>query len=449
MRVLLHAALLITALLAPGGRYLAVVASVVGVMSIALVLYRRARPLSLILAWEVGFLLLVAIEAISRYEEISRLIDGHSYAEAVRYLVAANSVVVIAHALVFRACRFGEVPRHRWVFRRQHTALFLVVVTALFWLFQLPRVLQVMESGRSALDTATPWISSTSVAPILHGFLGGAGMALPSLYVFAATRVFSGSLRWAVLASLPLLFAHFVVGTRFPMLFAVAGMVVVLWGSEPLHLRVWVRAALVTVVVMLAVSVMLEFRGQGFANADLSEVLSDLAANGLDTNEGVLLTQARLVDWYDRQPHLDGRSSVSVFVFWVPRPLWASKPTLLEYWFPRAYGLRGIPANHSIAAGFGADGYADGGFAGGLVVAGLLGLLLAAVDRATSSVLVDRGSPYLVMVGPLFGASFFAVRSHNTALIASSGVVFLAWLFRHAVGGRRLPLEELPREPPG
>lgn len=436
LRVLLYLALLVTALLAPGGRYLFVVAGAVSLTSVVLSLTRRSRPLSLIPVWELGFVLLIVVEGATEYREIVAAVGGDNYAAAARFLVAANCAVVLGHAAVFRAARFSPVPTHRWVFRRDHAIAFLAAVTLLFWMVELPWVLYVLRNGREGFG-----FGPSSLVPLVEGFVSAAGLTLPSLYVFTVTRVFHARMRWAVLLSLPVLAAHFVVGTRYPMLFAIAGMFVVRWGTEPLKLRTWLRAALLVVVVALAMSLMLQFRARGLGNLSPSELISDLAADGVDTSEAIVLTQGRLVDWYTTQPHLDGRSTSSLFVFWVPRSVWAGKPTLLEYWFPREYGLRGFPENHSIAAGFGADGYADGGFAGGMLAALVTGLALGATDRATSRVLVDRGSPYLVLVGPLFGACFFAVRSLNTAIIASVGAVLLAWLFQWAIAGRREPLD--------
>jgi len=203
-----------------------------------------------------------------------------------------------------------------------------------------------------------------------------------------------------------------------------------------------VRGGALALAVVVAMGLMVQFRAQGLGNVDPAEVIGRLASEGIDTTQEVVLTEARIVDYYDRNPSLGGRSTTSVFVFWVPRALWPGKPTLLEYWFPREYGLRGFPESHSIAAGFPADGYADFGFMGGVMVCLLVGLGLGAADRGCSRLLVEAGSPYLVLVGPLFGATFFAVRSLNTAVIAATGVVALAWMFSRAVGARRVPVDD-------
>ncbi len=440
LRVLAHLALVATALAAPPGRYLFVLAAAVSLASVVANLARPHRPLSLIAVWELGFVLLIAVEGALDFSVIVAAVGGSDYAAASRFLVVANACVVVAHASVYRSPRFGPV-HHRWVFRRDQAVAFLAVVTTLYWLIALPWVAYALRNGRSGFA-----FGPTALVPLTEGFVTAAGLTLPAMYVFTATRVLGTSTRWANLATLPVLGAHFVVGTRYPMLFAIAGMFIVRWGAEPLRLRSWLRVGALGVLVVVLMSLMLQFRAQGLGNLSPGDLVAELAADGVDTSEAIVLTQARLVDWYEVNPHLAGRSTGSLFVFWVPRSLWSGKPTLLEYWFPREYGLRGFPENHSIAAGFGADGYADGGFTGGLLVAVLLGVALGVTDGACSRVLTDRGSPYLVLVGPLFGATFFAVRSLNTAIIASSGTALLAWLYRRAVGGRRVPID--PTAPP-
>lgn len=434
LRVLLYTALLVTALVAPGGRYLFVLAGAIVVASIALNVSRTTRPISLISVWELGFFLLIVLEGTFTAHDVIAEVSGSAYGTASRFLIAANCMVVIGHAVVYRAARFRTDDSVVWRFRPDHTALFLFSVSTLYYLIALPWVLAVLRSGRNIGFSFGPG----ATAPLVEGFVMAAGLALPSFYVFAFTRVRRGSIRPAVLLSLPILAAHFIVGTRFPMLFAVGGMFITRFGNEQLRVRTWVRAGVLLFVIALAMSMMVQFRGKGASNVDPGEVITELVADGLDTSEEIVLTQARMVDHYGRQPHLEGRSTSSLFVFWVPRALWPGKPTLLEHWFPREYGLRGFPESHSIAAGFPADGYADFGFAGGLLTMLIAGLGLGAIDRASSRVLVDRGSPYLCLVGPLYGAVFFAVRSMNTAIIAALGVVVLAALFSRATGAHRV-----------
>jgi oligosaccharide repeat unit polymerase len=421
-----------------------VIAGAITLASLFLTLSRAARPLSLVLAREAGFFVLIVLEGTMAASSIIADVGGSAYGTATRYLVAANAAVVIAHVVVFRAARFDAPSRWQYSFSPGHTAAFLVGVSAAYYVVCLPWVLAVMQNGRNIGFAFGP----TALAPFVEGFVAAAGLSLPSLYVFAFTRVLGRPLRSAVLLSLPVFAVHFIVGTRFPLLFAVAGIFVARFGDEPVRVATWVRGIVVVVLVVLAMGLMVQFRTRGISNVAPSEVVSGLVGKGVDTSEEIVLTEARLVDYYTRSPHLGGRSTTSVFVVWIPRALWSAKPTLLEYWFPREYGLRGIPDNHSIGAGFPADGYADFGFMGGVAVSLLIGLGLGAADRGCSRVLAEGSSPYLVLVGPLFGATFFAVRSLNTAVIAATGVLVLAWLFSKAVSTRRVPVSARSQDAP-
>jgi hypothetical protein len=68
-------------------------------------------------------------------------------------------------------------------------------------------------------------------------------------------------------------------------------------------------------------------------------------------------------------------------------------------------------------------------------------------DRWISKQLALRDAPSVAVVGPLYGAYFFASRSIDTALIASLAVVLVGWLYVRAVRPTPLPAAEADGAP--
>ena len=428
---LLHATAFVLCMLLEGKSAFAV-SAVAMIVSLGLNLYRPPSFLRLIMFWQLGFLFMVCREGILFAESISQAIGDQLYSAAAVYLCAANSAVLLGWTVAFDSHRKidGRPGGSGYNMQARIAPTALVVAAYLFAVAVLgPKALAAADEGRSAALIG----QSLSIADrLLPAFAETAAMAIPPLIAFVLIHFYPrvrGKAPVTLLLSLPIFLIQALIGSRFPLLFSFAGMTVVLLSTQVFSIRLLSKLCVAGLVLFVAASVIGAIRDRGLRGS--SEVIGAyFDSNPVMHSEGVVQLTGQIIDHYEGNPYLLGRSSASVLVFWVPRALWPEKPTLLGYWFIREYKPNTyFNPLHSASASFAGDAYVDFGFAGGLVLLFLVGLGFGRLDRWTASVVATRGHPMLPFVATLYPATFFAVRSLNTALITLCGVSVVVFAF--------------------
>ena len=178
-------------------------------------------------------------------------------------------------------------------------------------------------------------------------------------------------------------------------------------------------------------------RDFGITQANEAALTTTISVDELPSHEGTVETMAMVVEYFRDQVYLHGESNLGIAFFWIPRSFWPEKPTFLGYWFPRAYGLKGIGDIHNVAGTFAVDGYADFGFYGGILFCSVIGFGLSLLDRWCARTISLQGHPAIVIASPLYGATFFAIRSLDTTIVSVTGVVALGFLFASLVVPRQ------------
>jgi oligosaccharide repeat unit polymerase len=145
--------------------------------------------------------------------------------------------------------------------------------------------------------------------------------------------------------------------------------------------------------------------------------------------EGVVRSNAKMVDYFSNKPFLFGESTGFIFYFWIPRSIWKEKPTMLGHWLIREYGDKGFGSGHSASFGFSGDFYADFGIPGAIFLSFLLGIGLKKLEsiRIQSFYIEDERKILYAMVYPYV---FFAVRSPITASITMIYILVVFFLLR-------------------
>jgi oligosaccharide repeat unit polymerase len=234
-----------------------------------------------------------------------------------------------------------------------------------------------------------------------------------------------------MLAISPVLLTHFASGTRFYLLFSVVSPLVMIYAGRRVGILVVARTVVVGLGLAIVAGIARTLRGFGYTGTSTIEL--DTLQVALAQSEGVVLINAQLIDYFQRFDHLGGRSLASMLLFWIPRQVWPDKPTLIGFWFPRAYGIK-VESGFSAAAGFCGDAYADFGFTGGLLVCGLAGIALAMTEARVASWLIRREES-AALGAIFFGGAFFGMRSPDTTFIMLMGATF--WWFTY-LGAFRL-----------
>lgn len=429
------ASVLAVALLPSGGRDLFVLASAATAASVLLVVVGQRRFPPLITAFQVGFVVVIAVEGIFQADTLASEYGDESFSLAARYVVAALALVVIGHGAVYRVVSDDEDAPARWSADAGRTVTAIVLLAVAYLVGIWPRLTARVTSGR--VGTFEPWLAGTALEPLVSGLVNAAGMLLPAMITYYVVRLRGGRFGRAVVLAAPVLAVQFAIGTRFPLLFAVTGMVVVGYAGRHLRPSVVLRALAVAVTLFILSASMTQFRSTGLGNVESADL--SISVERIADGERTVRNLIEITEWFDATGYEGGSSSLTVAAFFVPRVLWPDKPEAMGYWFPRRYGEGGFSAGHSIAYSFAGDPYADFGFGGGLLAIVVLGFGLGLLDRWTSGRLARPSEPALVIVGPLYGAAFFAARSVDTAFIATCGLFALGGLFvlfvRRRVGG--------------
>jgi hypothetical protein len=416
---------LLVALLPGGGRDLYLLATGATIASILLGVLGQGRFPGLITAFQVGFVVIVAVEGIFQADVLTNRYGPEAFSLASRYLVGSLAVVVLGHGAVHRALADDEAAPARWTADPARSITAMVAMGVVYLLGIWPRVTARVTSGR--VGDFEPWFAGSAFEPIVSGLVGAAGMLLPAMVAYQVVRLQGRRFTRAVLLASPVLAVQFAIGTRFPLLFAVAGMVIVSFAGRRLRPSVVLRALAVAAGLFVLSASMTQFRSVGLGNVEADDL--SISLERVSEGERTVKNLIEITDWFDASGYAGGSSSVTVAAFFIPRVLWPDKPEAMGYWFPRRYGEAGFSAGHSIAYSFAGDPYADFGFGGGMVAVLGLGLALGVADRWCSARLARPSEPTLVIVGPLYGAAFFAARSVDTAFIATCGLFALGSLY--------------------
>ncbi|GAB1643002.1 O-antigen polymerase [Krasilnikovia sp. MM14-A1259] len=378
---------------------------------------RRLYPL---IAWEVGFLTIIAPEMFDVLRapmEVPTTVRGATL--AAQLLCSCHALVVLVAEAVARSAPRRARIRTRpsppfWHGRNVLVVLTAVASAGVFW---VPLAVSRGLNGRVGTE-------GVDEGPVQALGLAAA-LLLPGV---ATVRLISSGispLLRAYLWALPVLAIAFLSGSRNVLLFAgtvPAAIVLILRGSHKVHV-----ARLVVLVGLLipATAVMSAVRTTGLNNAQLSDVLHAGENVSLDQNEGVTHMTARMVDLFDHEQFREGASAFAVTFFWIPRSVWPGKPPLLGWWLPREMGDGGFSAGHSASVGYPGEGYADFGVIGAFAWSALVGSGAGALCRlvARAQVTPDK---WVLVAGMAYPAMYFAVRSPVTTSITVAGVA--AWV---------------------
>ena len=427
-RVALFSCLLFLELVLPGGVLSFYLTLVALALSVALYAWRPPAFPLLVMFWEVAFLLVLAIEGIGAAGLIEGDVGARSFAIAARCINAANAAFLLGHALVYVERPLSS-PVYRARLLRKPGSLGLYFVALLYGLFlvtNLPLALAAAIEGRAAGHPALtlserPWFAALSAA----------GMVLPALISCVLRMRWPGRRIGAALIVLatPIFVIQFALGTRFALLYSFTGMMMIVLSAREFSRWRYLRLGILSTLLFACGTLMAATRAGGFRHSSVQMTLDYLTDTRLVQSEGAVHVAARIVDYMDTHAPLYGKSSAAMLVSWVPRELWEQKPTFLGYWFIREYGGARYSEGHSAAAGFVGDALLDFGPSGAVMVWLMIGLAFGGVERWARRMIVERSSPGLLAAAMLYPATYFAVRSFDTAFITYIGCVTLVLLF--------------------
>jgi hypothetical protein len=303
---------------------------------------RHSRPFfSMTAVWEVAFLFIVCTEGLFDWATIVRHVGREAALEAARYLTAANALVMVGHACTFRRWRGrSDVSVVLSITQRRGVVWFMAALTLFYVVRSAGVTLEMFLVGR--VGSSYTAFGSSAIDAVIQGLNASIGLILPCMIGYYVLWVRQGRLRTAILYCLPIMVLHFMGGTRFTLLFSLGGLMIMRFVRDPMTGRKLGRMLVALLAVLMLTGVMSSFRTFGVLGERPRAFDRNRDAGAMLHSEGVVRGVGELVRYFSAHNHLGGASLAGVLVFWVPRAVWPDQPTLLGYWFPRAYNQRGI-----------------------------------------------------------------------------------------------------------
>jgi hypothetical protein len=436
MRIIVLVVMLVMLMLLEGGRASYVVTAIGICLNLSLHFLQRPTFFRLIMFWQVGFILLIGLDGLFDYEAITHVVHESVVQAASKYLTIANAAVLLGHALVFSERGFRLMPWYASANLRASPWLpwFMALLYILFLVDNLPTAYMIATQGRAVALSGIGMVIRGADEAIFSNLAALSGLILPAMMAYyflwirgarlgAKRSALVDSVLPATLLSSPIFLTQIFIGNRSWLILAAVGLFVVISARHALTMKTLIRLFLLAVMVLSLSIFMREARVYG--------------GRGLIASEGVLASMAKVVDYYSYNELEYGATHGAVLVFWIPRAVWPDKPARFEYWFIRAYGETGFGVQHSIAASFAANAYADFGFVAGILLCLLGGIILGVIEGWGARVIARQGHPHIVMVAPLYGITFFATRQFSYTFTLVLGLMVLSFIFLNLLTVRK------------
>ncbi|WBZ97375.1 O-antigen ligase [Chryseobacterium wangxinyae] len=236
-----------------------------------------------------------------------------------------------------------------------------------------------------------------------------------------------------ILYSLPIFILYIGSGTRFLLLFGIIALI----NSSLFNLKLKKIAGLGIVLLMIGLlgNFFLQYRNIGIASGAKYESVSYDESSSFNqkvvsnfTEEGVFRNAAMITDYTKKNDFTYGKSFSFLLYFWIPRVIWTSKPTQIDFWLIREYTDEYDESGHSTASGFLGEIYMDFGKYLTVIVFFLIGILLSKLNEKLLN--VEINSYFILIVSSsVIAWLFFAVRSIVTSSIMMIFIILLAYIF--------------------
>ncbi|MGV8947024.1 MAG: O-antigen polymerase [Lutibacter sp.] len=389
--------------------------------------YFSKKSLSLFQVWLVGFIFIILSEAI--------LIEpSNKSLEAVKFLLIANNLVVFGYfvPVAFRKNK-NRTSTTIQVKDKKWTVYMLIALVLAYFIYALPAAILTYSLGRNA----AAGILFEDRNLLLSSFFGGLSFVLPSIIAFYFKEIKKKkSMIIPLLISMPIFVILFLGGSRFPLLFAFGGFLIVYQSNNNGRIVISAKLLVLGLILLGTTYLMMNFRSSGFGStssisnveqADKNMRISKRIASEMSP-EGVVDMTALSMTYFESNPHTYGKSILFLTYFWVPRAIWPDKPTMIGHWLIRKY-RSGFSEGHSGSFGFTGELFADFGYFS-LVFVFFLGMALQWADKFSRYHLLRPLSYQKIIVGMLFSYVFFFVRSPITSTMTFLGILLVYQLVK-------------------
>lgn len=396
---------------------------------IVLLNYIRIKSFNLYQVWIISYIFIIWSEMriIS-----STAIDSQYIIPFVRFTLS-NCAVLIGY-ITYRRRNRKEIGIN---YVAKTNQLFTIIIVVLY-------VAYIGLSAQSAINSYSYGrsLSSAKGSSTLSGALIAAlGTILPSIIAYHQKIVKKKSDFICLLYVFPIFAIMLLQATRYRFLFSVIPFLIVIgvfnFGSTSKRKNLLL---ICIVFLLLGVSSFVkENRNAGFAEIE-NPVL--FATENVNANDAIPLKIAKIMSpegtvrmgyvadrYFENHSLHYGKELSFILYFWVPRAIWPSKPTQLDYWLIREYSSESIAASYSSASGFIGEARADFGW-GCVFLSFLFGMLIKRIDEYKTIIFNSYNKSYnIVLISILVPWIFFFVRSPLTSTMSLLWELLIYYVF--------------------
>lgn len=386
----------------------------------------KSKKVQLILIWNIAFIFIILSEVLL-LETV-----GHYTVESVKYLLLANNVVNLGYIVNLKSSSNFQFSSNLKTKNPKIVTPLLIGVVLFYFANKIQEALYTFSVGRNVVIS-----EGEGSGFFLGSIFNSIGFVLPAIIAYYFIFIKKNNLILAILLSIPIFIIQFLAGSRFPLLFSLLGFFVVLQTRyfKKMRLKQYLIAMLVVASIGYLSTLMKHYRSSTtrdeqiviFSNKTSDADFPTLLATNFMSPEGVVDMTSLMFSHFQVNEHLYGSSSSFLLYFWIPRQIWADKPTMLGYWFIREYRV-GFSAGHSASFGFSGDLYADFGLFS-LIFIFFIGYFLRYADNFKDAAFRKGG--YNIIIGAmLFPYVFFFVRSPITSTMNFIGITLIYLIFK-------------------
>lgn len=146
------------------------------------------------------------------------------------------------------------------------------------------------------------------------------------------------------------------------------------------------------------------------------------------TEEGVFRNAIMINDYTQKKGFTNGNSISFILFFWVPRDLWKTKPTMLDFWLIREYTHEFDDTGHSTASGFIGEIFMDFGKYLTVAICLFFGVILSRLNLKLLKLSVNSYFS-LIISSSVIAWLFFSVRSVLTSSMLFVFIITMAYIF--------------------
>ncbi|MFC4633313.1 O-antigen polymerase [Dokdonia ponticola] len=387
------------------------------------------KKFEVIHVWMAAFMFIILSEV---FTYTPSTIDTN-YPDALRYLITSNNLVLIGYISGLSNILYPElkITSSNSKFSTSKLIPFLFIILISFYVgFKIKNAILTFSLGRNVIGTGT------NDSFILGSIINALGYVLPAIIAYYYIILKEESFRKAFILSAPIFLILFMNGTRFPLLFAVLGFVLVAQSKnnkkEKSNSLFFIGS--VVIALFLLTTVMKHIRSSTTRDTDIVFVESYSSfssfpayASSFMSPEGVVDMTSLLFKYFDTNEFKYGSSSSFILYFWVPRSVWEDKPTMLGYWLIREF-RSGYSDGHSSSFGFTGDFYADFGYFSYIPIFFIGTFLRWFEDYRIRA--IKENSFSIVVASMLLPYCFFFVRSPITSTMNFIAILLFYSIFK-------------------